>query len=40
MADEEMKNGSDAELKKIAEMIVADQAKELGHIQELLGSAS
>jgi uncharacterized protein (DUF305 family) len=38
MADEEMNKGGDAQLKKIAEMIVADQAKELGHIQQLLGS--
>jgi uncharacterized protein (DUF305 family) len=40
MADEEMKNGGDAELKRIAEMIVADQSKELGRIQQLLAQGS
>ena len=38
--NEEMKNGGDAELKRIAEMIVADQAKELGRIQQLLAQGS
>jgi uncharacterized protein (DUF305 family) len=39
MADEEMKDGADAQLRQIADMIVADQAKELGKIQELLATA-
>lgn len=38
MADEEMRRGTDADLKKIADMIVADQSKELGRIQQLLGA--
>ena len=36
MADEEMRNGGDRELKDIARKIVADQAKELGDIQQML----
>ena len=30
--------GGDSDLKRMAEAIIADQSKELGRIQELLGS--
>ncbi len=35
-----MRNGGDADLKRIAEMIAADQGRELGGIQQLLASGS
>lgn len=36
MADELAKNGANAELKELAEMIVAEQAREIGEMQALL----
>lgn len=39
MADELLRNGSNAELKDLAETIIADQAREIGEMQELLESA-
>lgn len=39
MADEEAKNGANPELRSLARTIVADQAREIGQMQELRGSA-
>lgn len=38
MANEEMQHGADPQLKQIADMIVADQSKEVGEIQEMLAT--
>lgn len=38
MADEERKNGETAELKNLAQTIIADQAREIGQMQGLLAA--